>query len=180
MKRNLRRLHSTGFTMMEVLIVMTIIAILAALSMGGLMFVKEKQKNSKAEIQIGLLAKGIQDYELDNGDFPGDENAGGSTGSNESNTLFRALYYDGFESLESGDQSATIYLPELDPVNDTQQWIDGSGSSATIVDPWKIEYRYRRGTSAMNPDFDVWSSGKDGVTAGNGTDDKDKDDISNY
>jgi prepilin-type N-terminal cleavage/methylation domain-containing protein len=180
MKRNFRRRHATGFTMMEVLIVMTIIAILAALSVGGLMFVKEKQKNSKAEIQIGLIAKGIQDYELDNGDFPGDENAGGSNGTNESNMLFQALYYDGYESLESGDESATIYLADLDPGNDTQQWIEGSGSSAEIVDPWKNEYRYRRGTSAMNPDFDIWSSGKDGETAGNGTDDKDKDDITNY
>lgn len=166
--------------MMELLIVMTIIAILAALSMGGLMFVKEKQKNSKAEIQVGLLSKAIQDYELDNGDFPGEEDAGGSAGTGESNMLFRALYWDGYQALESGDESATIYLPELDPSNDTQQWTDGSGASVTIVDPWKNEYRYRRGSSAMNPDFDIWSSGKDGETAGDGKNAKDKDDISNY
>jgi hypothetical protein len=34
-------------------------------------------------------------------------------------------------------------------------------ATSTIVDPWGKEYRYRKGTAAQNPDFDLWSTGKD-------------------
>jgi hypothetical protein len=88
--------------------------------------------------------------------------------------LFRALYYDGFEAGDDG--SATIYLSELDPINDTQKWIDGTGATSTIQDPWGQEYRYRRGTGAMNPDYDLWSTGPDGDSP----DANEKDDKSNF
>ncbi len=171
--------------MMEILIVMSIIAVLAALSMGGLMFAKEKQRNSKAEIQVKLLSKAIQDYQLDNGDFPGEENAGDNDGTGESNTLFQALYWDSDDDgdgmdEDSPDEDQTVYLSDLDPANDSQQWIEGAGSSATIIDPWKNEFRYRRGNNAINPDFDIWSAGKDGESQGDASDDTDKDDITNY
>lgn len=164
---------------------MTIILMLAGLTTGGMKFVKTKQKNNQAEIQISLLSKGIEDYKLDNGDYPGDENAGGSSGEDQSNMLFQALYWDSDDdgigmTPGSRDEDQTIYLSELDPENDAQKWIDGSGATAEIVDPWENEYRYRRGSGAMNPDYDLWSTGQDGETSGNGTDDKDKDDIRNF
>lgn len=170
--------HHRGFTLVEILVVLTVILILAGLTVGGLQFVKVKQQNNRAEIQINLLSKGLEEYNLDNGDYPGDENAGGTDGTGQSNMLFQALYYDGF--LAQDDGSVSIYLSELDPVNDSQKWINGSGSSAIIVDPWKNEYRYRRGLSAINPDYDIWSSGADGETAGDKTSPEDKDDIRNF
>ncbi len=178
MKQSSRIQRQRGFTLVEILVVMTIILILAALTTGGMQFVKTRQKNNQAEIQIGLLSKGIEDYKLDNGDYPGAEDAGGSSGTGESNMLFRALYYDGFEAGDDG--TASIYLSELDPLNDAQKWTEGSGSSAEIIDPWENEYRYRRGSGALNPDYDLWSMGKDEDTEGDGTDDKDKDDIRNF
>lgn len=169
-----------GFTLVEVMVVITIIFILAGLTVGGLQFVNTKRDNSKAEIQINLLSRGIEEFKLDQGDYPGDVDAGGSNGLDQTNILFKALYYDGFSALEAGDNSATIYLSDLDPENDTQKWIKGFGASSKIIDPWKAEFRYRRGSGAMNPDYDLWSSGKDLETAGDGKDDKDKDDIRNF
>jgi prepilin-type N-terminal cleavage/methylation domain-containing protein len=178
MKQTSRFQSLRGFTIVEILIVMTIILILAGLIIGSFAFVKAKQRNHQAEIQINLLEKAIEDYQLDNSDYPGDADAGGSTGTGESNMLFRALYFDGFEAGDDG--SASIYLSELDPLNDTHNWIDGTGATSTIIDPWGAEYRYRRGTGAMNPDFDLWSIGQDNETAGDGEDAKDKDDIGNF
>ena len=175
MKQASRFQSPRGFTLVEILIVMTIILILAGLVIVSFSFVKTKQKNNQAEIQIKLLEKAIEDYRLDNSDYPGDADAGGSTGTGESNMLFRALYYDGF--VAGNDGSASIYLSELDPDNDNQKWIDGTGASATITDPWGEEYRYRRGSSASNPDFDLWSTGPDGPEGTNGND---KDDIGNF
>lgn len=180
MKQTSQIQQQLGFTLVEVMVVITIIIVLAGLTVGGLQFVNTKRDNSKAEIQINLLSRGIEEYKLDQGDYPGDENTGGSDGLSQTNMLFEALYYDGFRALEAGDNSATIYLSDLDPENDTQKWIEGSDANSKIIDPWKTEFRYRRGSGAMNPDYDLWSSGKDLETAGNGNDDKDKDDIRNF
>ncbi|MES2981553.1 MAG: type II secretion system protein GspG [Verrucomicrobiota bacterium] len=170
------RQHHRGFTLIEVLVVITIILLLAGLSLGGLRFVKTKRDNNRAEIHINLISKAIEDYKLDNGDYPGDEDAGGGDGKGESNMLFQALYYDGFMA-ENPD---AIYLSELDPNNDSQKWLEGTGASTKIIDPWKREYLYRRGSGAMNPDYDLWSMGEDGATSGNGTSPEDKDDIRNF
>ncbi len=157
---------------------MTIILILAGLIIGSFQFVKTRQQNNQAEIQINLLGKAIEEYQLDNGEYPGDENAGGANGTAQSNRLFTALYFDGFQAGDDGTSS--IYLPELDPLNDSHKWIDGTGATATIIDPWGAEYLYRRGTGALNPDYDLWSKGPDGKSSGDGEDDDDKDDISNF
>ncbi len=183
MKQSSRFQSPRGFTIAEILIVMTIILILAGLIIGSFQFVETRKNNNLAEIQINLLGKAIEDYKLDNGDYPGEESAGGSTGTGESNRLFRDLYYDG---LQDSTGSIPIYLSELDPKNDSQNWIDGPGNSsstsasAIITDPWGAEYRYRRGNGAMNPDYDLWSIGPDGKSNGDGDSDDDKDDISNY
>jgi len=165
-----------GFTLAELMIVIAIIIILAGIVIASMEFVKTRQKNNQAEIQIKLLENAIEQYHTDNGEYPGDPDAGGTTGTGQSNMLFRALYYDGFLA----DDNSLIYLSELDPATDVQKWIDGTGAAAIIVDPWEVEYRYRRGSGALNPDYDLWSVGADGESAGDGEDDKDKDDISNF
>jgi general secretion pathway protein G len=182
MKQSSRFQSPRGFTIAELLIVMTIILILAGLIIGSFQFVKTRQKNNQAEIQINLLGKAIEEYQLDNGKYPGDENAGGTAGTIQSNKLFNALYWDSDEDgrVVPNDDDQIIYLSELDPENDTHKWIKGTGGTATIVDPWGAEYRYRRGTGALNPDYDIWSIGPDGESSGDGQDDDDKDDISNF
>jgi prepilin-type N-terminal cleavage/methylation domain-containing protein len=168
--------YHRGFTLAELMVVITIIIILAGIVIGSMGFVNTRQKNNQAEIQIKLLENAIQQYHTDNGDYPGGPDAGGTAGTGESNMLFRVLFYDGYQA----DDNSIIYLSELDPDTDVQKWIDGTGAGATIVDPWGAEYRYRRGSGALNPDFDLWSVGSDGETAGDGKDKKDRDDISNF
>ena len=141
-----------GFTLIEMLVTITIIVILAGLSLGGFSFVTSKQANAKAEIQIKLLANALEEYKLDNGSFPA--SAGGT------NILYTSLYRNGVDNPDTDE----IYLAELDPNNDRQGWIDNSGGTVTIVDPWGEEFIYREGSDpeAKNPDFDLISKGKDG------------------
>jgi hypothetical protein len=94
--------------------------------------------------------------------------------------LYLALYWDGASDTT---RTRKIYLPELDPASNRQGWLDGNGQNATIRDPWGSEYRYRTGTSAVNPDFDLWSVGKDGRTSTSAAtpDNRDtRDDIRNF
>ena len=159
-----------AFTLIELLVVITIIVILAGLSMGGYSYVTRKQAESQAAIQISLLSKAIEEYKLDNGEYPAASNT---------NELYKLLYYNGAIATPPGK----IYLAELDPVNNRQGWTDGSGASARILDPFGSEYIYRRGDNvdAKNPDFDLLSKGKDGKTnLTNSTAPENRDDIDNF
>lgn len=184
MKTPTRR-HHAAFTLIELMAVITIIILLAGLVVGGMGFVSERQAKEKAKTQIALLSKALEEYKLDNGTYPPTTNSSDGTGF--SDDLFRALYLDGAQDATGAKR---IYLPELDPASSKQGWTSGTaGTATTILDPWGNPYRYRTALSAtgtgnsntMNPDFDLWSSGKDGGTApASPTDPKNRDDIKNF
>lgn len=158
-----------GFTLIELMTVIVIIVILMSVAVGGISFIKDRQNRSLALVQIHLLAKGIESYKLDVGNYPGvDQNT--PLDGDVSEELYQALFLDGYNSHTSGDGSIEIYLPELDPRSGKQTWVEKTTAPAPptapqkIVDPWGNAYRYRKGDNAENPDFDLWSLGKDGLT----------------
>lgn len=189
-----------AFTLIELMAVITIIVILAGLVVGGMGFVNERQAKEKAKVQMALLSKAIEEYKLDMGAYPGSTNDyGGSTASgktgNYSKTLYVALFYEGYDYLKNpnrvdkkGTKAQKIYLSDLDPVASKQGWVDKPTSgnipaSTDIKDPWGNPYYYRVGTNAENPDFDLWTAGKNGDTNTNSasmTDAKNVDDIRNF
>lgn len=93
-------------------------------------------------------------------------------------------------------KATTIYLPDLDPTTSKQGWVDsitGTGTkvppiTTLVKDPYAVEYRYRSGKSAngtantdtQNPDFDLWSCGKDGLTNATLSSTQNRDDIKNF
>jgi prepilin-type N-terminal cleavage/methylation domain-containing protein len=161
MKSNPIRRPAAGFSLMELVVVVAIIVILAGLTLGGFNFVNQKNAREKAKMQLKLLENALEDYNSDNRSYPTNNDPNGEKGDE---VLYQALYYDGFEARDSGGK---IYLPELDPENNTksgQAWMQGKDSQARIVDPWGNFYRYRTGEQAINPDFDLWSPGPDKKT----------------
>lgn len=167
--------------------VITIIILLAGLTVAGFSYITDKQSESKAKVDIELLSKGIEEYKKDFGEYPGldpDSQADGDI----SDELYNALFYDGWDSQTNGDGSIDIYLPELDPRNSKQTLVQSTKANVApsdlwIFDPWRRHYRYRKGTNAENPDFDLWSTGKDGVTNiadSTKTLEENKDDIRNF
>lgn len=189
-----RRRHQAGFTLMELLVVITIIVILASLTMGGLGYMQRNQAVQKCKAQIAMLGTGLEEYKLDFGRYPV-ANDTGVTGDLGSNVLYRALYWDSVNngSGVGADQNQRVYLAELDPASTKQGWSSNPVASAqnTIRDPWGLDYRYRSGVNAtgavntecINPDFDLWSFGPDGVNgsiAPNSTDPQAQDNISNW
>lgn len=161
----------SGFTLIELLAVITIIVILAALVVGGMSFAKEKQANEKAKIQVARIITALEEYKLDNGSYPASTSPDGKA---QSNLLYRALYQD---AVDDTTKTKKIYLAELDPASNKQGWVSGTGAAATIKDPWGSEYLYRTGAAAENPDFDLWSMGKDGKTGADAKSAESKDDI---
>jgi prepilin-type N-terminal cleavage/methylation domain-containing protein len=188
--KNIHRPGKAGFTLIELLAVITIIVLLAAIVVGSMGFVTDRQAREKAKVQIALISNALESYKQDNGVYPPSDNT--ADGTKQSSKLFEALYYDGVKDKDDGGK---IYLAELDPVNNKQGWTSGNASpTTTIVDPWGNEYRYRSAYGAAsgngnapkndnteNPEFDIWSVGKDGKSKPASIDDKtNKDDIKNF
>jgi general secretion pathway protein G len=176
MKTNPRSGRS-GFTLIELMAVITIIIILAGLVVGGMGFVTERQAKEKAKVQLALLSKALEEYKLDFGTYPPTTNKGGpftaTAGSTTSSIMFDFLYFDSDRDGSGGvgDADQKIYLPELDPVTSKQGWTTGTAGKGTVIlDPWGNQYCYRTATGTtgtanadtQNPDFDLWSMGKDG------------------
>ena len=159
-----------GFTLIEMMTVITIIVILAALTVAGMSFIRDRQANALAKVQIEQLSAAIEKYKLDNGDYPGLDPDSPLDGD-ISEELYNELFHDGYNDLEvnGGEGVIPIYLNELDPRNSKQTMVKKTNgnnppSDLKILDPWGNPYLYRKGNLANNPDYDLWSSGKDGDT----------------
>ena len=210
--KSTQRSGRAAFTLIELMAVITIIVILAGLVVTGMGFVTERQAKEKARVQIALISKALEEYKLDNGNYPPTDSKDGLGTS--ASTLYESLFFEGYEYAKltknggaSPDpwkktvknievlKSTKIYLPDFDPTSTKQGWVNlvtGAVAvppgSTVIRDPWGNEYRYRSAffgatpnDDTQNPDFDLWSAGKDGkskpATAGDKTN---NDDIRNF
>jgi len=190
MKALPQRPGKAAFTLIELMVVITIIVILAGLVVGGMEYANQRQASEKTKVQIALLSKGIEEYKLDMGAYPG------TADGDVSEQLYQALFKDGYDYTNpntppaSWTKATKIYLNDLDPRNNKQGWVTTTtnaapGANLKIIDPWGNNYRYRKGTNAQaqNHDFDLWSMGKDGKsnTANPSTTDPlNADDIRNF
>lgn len=65
-----KRCHARGFTLLEVMVVMVIIALMATLVVPNLLGNKEKADQKKAQADVVALENALQMYKLDNGRYP--------------------------------------------------------------------------------------------------------------
>lgn len=206
-----------AFTLIEVMAVITIIIILAGLVVGGMGFVTERQAKEKARVQIALLSKALEEYNLDMGTYPPTGNTIDGAGQSW-DSLYTSLFYEGYDYAKQNSpatwvktvgsntafpKATRIYLTDLDPTSSKQGWMDSAfinnttpplpkkdaPKATTVVDPWGKEYGYRTAVDAagasnkdtQNPDFDLWSWGKDGKTKpATPSDAANRDDIKNF
>lgn len=180
LKVNVRR----GFTLVELLTVITIIVILAGLTVGTMGWVQRKAAVNKARAQLALLENGLERYHADTGIYPEARDTKGLI-------LYYCLFGDGVgadgirgtsdDGAVDGkpDEGATVYLSELDPHSNSMQLLDGAKDKAPdrLMDPFGNAWSYTGGEkykrNLNNPDFDLSSYGPDGRN-------KTDDDISNY
>ena len=62
--------HPGGFTLVEILIVISIIAILASLSLAGLTVMQKKSREAAANVEINTIANAIERYYSEEGKYP--------------------------------------------------------------------------------------------------------------
>ena len=198
-----------GFTLIELMLVIAIIAVLASLTIGGVRYYDEKTKYSRTEVLIKSIESALEEYKRDNGFYPQGDGASGST-----EQVYIALYGDGKLSINAagvvsivnapdGDNAdttdGTMYLATLNPeLTGTKGNVELQGGRYVIVDSWSNEManssrnqlRYRHNpqdplvvNDMMNPvsDYDLWSKGPDGKGPPDSTAQADTaDDIKNW
>ena len=194
---------SGGFTLVEILICIAILALLSTILLEVRGYINNKKLLNTAQNQIALLESGMNAYRSDNaGSLPdgkGDEAS--------SHTLFSALYRDK-DNDGVPDQEAGVTLPpyctafavikdtkaheELDgiPVIKMKVKTDKGNKKLWVVqDPWGNTYRYRLGFDqdnskgkpgkGFNPDFDIFSMGGDGLGDGMSNEGENADNVTN-
>jgi general secretion pathway protein G len=128
-----------GFTLLEILIVITILGILASLIAVKLMDRPGEARQLKAQMDIKSLETALKLYKLDNAFYP------------------------------STDQGlhALVEKPALGKI--PPKWREGGYLDKDVVplDPWDRDYLYLC-PGVHNSDFDLWSYGADGEEGGEG------------
>lgn len=165
-----------GFSMVEVLAVIMILAVLGSIGFGTFMLVNRNARVTQAEVMIENLTSQLEIRSKENftdeqiqemSDIlePGTFMPSGDGSSTSSENLYAYLSGD-FDSngiYEDGEGEPVI--PELDPnyqgkgryVNDRQE----------LVDPWKTPIRYEFDPDGIQLNnnveggFDIWSAGPD-------------------
>jgi general secretion pathway protein G len=166
-----------AFTIIELLVVISIIIILAGLILSTVGYVQKKGARSRAEAEIAALSAALESYKADNGIYPRDTAA---TDTLDPAATINLVNYASaslclYKQL-SGDTNATrqpvagakTYFPfkpnQLSPTDQTQ-------NVTAIRDPFGNSYGYSTakaanpsGTIGNNPTFDLWSTA--GATSG--------------
>ena len=187
------RSHRSAFTLLEVVITISIIVLLASITIGGLKYYNEKAKYSRTEILIASIERALEEYKADHGYYP--QNVGATSYTEQ---VYVALYGDGaltrnpstgvvtITTAPDGTANNTTYLDTLNPNFKGKKLNVETSSPYCIVDAWGNRLRYRHNKPAgqmANPsqDYDLASLGPDGNGDFNGTSDAAKaDDIKNW
>ena len=135
------RTGQRGFTLLEILVVITILGILASLVAVRIMDRPGESRILKARLDIRTLENALKMFKLDNAFYPSSEQG------------LRAL----------------VERPSVGRIS--KKWREGGYLEKGVVpkDPWDNDYLYL-GPGVHNRDFDLWSCGADGEEGGDGED----------
>lgn len=133
-------MYKQGFTLIEIVVVMAIIAILAGLVGGSAMLARKRGSIAKAKAAIASMETAITMYQLDMVNYPSDTEGIKSLvetlTQNPGDSSWRGPYM-GFKSEDLKDGEA--------------------------VDPWGNPYRYNSSSPQHNTaSYDLYSFGPDG------------------
>jgi len=127
-----------GFTFIEIMVVVAILAILAALVVPRIMGRTDEAKRTAAKVQIRNIEGALQLYKLDNGVYP---------------------------STEQG-LKALVEKPTVGVI--PKKWKTGGYLQKLPDDPWGNPYKYLSPSPNLKGDYEIICFGTDGEAGGEG------------
>lgn len=127
-----------GFTFIEIMVVVAILAILAALVVPRIMGRTDDAKRTAAKVQIRNIEGALQLYKLDNGVYPSTE--------------------QGLKSL--------VEKPSVGVI--PKKWKLGGYLHKLPEDPWGTPYKYLSPSPNLKGDYEIISYATDGEPGGEG------------
>lgn len=153
--RNRPRIHKTAsaFTLLELLVVISIMVVLAALVVAASIGIREGARRHMARTQLSAIELALGSYRGTNGEFPTSEANPETDPEAGAAVLYQALVGDGSDLLNPQgpsspsngqlDPSEKSHLPDLAPKTNLRHMIKQVESGAYIlVDPWGEPWRY--------------------------------------
>ena len=174
-----RRSHSSfrvsaAFTLIELIVVTTVIVILTGLVLSTVGYVQKKGARARAETEIAAMSAACESYKADNGIYPRNsdtDSLNAQTSGNPTTYQAASLYLynslfgttSGSRTPNTGARSYFVFKPNMLSPDDQTLNVQ------YIRDPFRNSYGYSTiqaatGTGGYNPTFDLWST--NGLTSG--------------
>ncbi len=122
-----------GFTLVELLATVTVIVVLAGLTLGTLGYVNRKGAEGRATAEVAALAAAIDSFKLDHGQYPPPANV-----------------YQELTGQGTINPTKVYFEPKSNMVTDLQK--------GPFLDPWGAPYNYRTNDLRNVGFFDLWST----------------------
>ena len=173
----------SGFTLVELLIVVAVILILAGITFGISRGVQNAQARAEAKAELAVLAQALEQFKSRYGDYPWHDSDGGYPNSNEVDETNTMLLYalTGRMVMERDNGSVEVRKVNndmdnaqveanpkfIDPSKLSTRDLNNDGSPDALVDPWGNPYKYWYKWEDTPDDWDVfgyhlYSVGPDG------------------
>ena len=136
MFRKLQQKNQRGFTLIELMVVIAILALLGGVVMPNVINRLRQAKPKKAMMDINQISLALDMYASDNGDYPTSE--------------------QGLEAL--------VRKPTTPP--EPPNWLDPYVKPTNFLDPWGNKYIYVYPGTNEGINFDLYSYGADGQEGG--------------
>ncbi len=168
-----------AFTILELLVVITIIIVLAGLILATTGYVQKKGARSRAEAEIAAMSAALESYKADNGIYPTNTTSTESvnpTASPVPSAASQFLYgeitgdrdFDG--ATNAGSKSYMPFKPASLQRSNMSQPVSASNKVTALRDPFGNPYGYSTmkasgAANGYNPTFDLWSTANSGNQA---------------
>jgi prepilin-type N-terminal cleavage/methylation domain-containing protein len=176
----MRRKNQKAFTIIEMLVVITVIAVLASILLPALSSAQKKAKITKIQSIVDSVTLALKQYRTDFGNYPSAD-IPGVAGESSAECVY---YYSAAAFVAGSSNSVSISagpymefrLKDLTVTARTTN-MDGDGDSDEplyeVKDPWGNALIYAKPGTHNTNSFDLHSKGPDGV-------DGNSDDINNW
>lgn len=165
----------SGFTLMELMVVLAIIALLAGLTLGTFSFATKSASRNRTAAAAAAIKSGLENYKSEFGEYPEPADAASTVDIQKktyrvggAKMLYQAMSGDGSNAIKlaSGGMASNGEIEDNEVQNimlkemPASMWIK-QDDEYFVIDGFRKPFQYTKGEDAVNSTYDLWSYGDD-------------------